>query len=55
MKEIIDLEETVCLPRYTCNRRSNDVQRDFREPDPNLAFTDNMNNNVRGENQNVLE
>ena len=45
MKEIIDLEETVCLPRYTCNRRSSEVQRIFNT---NIAFTDSINQNVRG-------
>ena len=43
MKEIIDLEETVCLPRYTCNRRSNEVQSIFN---PDIAFTDSINQNV---------
>ena len=39
-KEIIDLEETVCLPRYTCGRSQNEElnERSFVVP-----FTDLLN------------
>jgi hypothetical protein len=51
-KEIIDLEETVCLPRYTCDGRSNEVKQTKatatfeRIFNLNLAFTDSINENV---------
>jgi hypothetical protein len=37
-KEIIDLEETVCLPRYQCGRQSSN-------DDPTKPFTDTVNEN----------
>ena len=40
-KEIIDLEETVCLPRYTCGRSQN---TEFNErSDFVVPFTDLLN------------
>jgi hypothetical protein len=51
-KEIINLEETVCPPRYTCDRRSNEVKETKataayeRIFNLNLAFTDSINENV---------
>ena len=37
-KEIIDLEETVCLPRYQCGRTKSTPATLY-----NLAFTDQLN------------
>ena len=37
-KEIIDLEETVCLPRYQCGRTKSTSATLY-----NLAFTDQLN------------
>ena len=39
-KEIIDLEETVCLPRYTCGRSQN---TEFNERSFVIPFTDLLN------------
>ena len=39
-KEIIDLEETVCLPRYTCGRSQN---TEFNERSFVVPFTDLLN------------
>jgi hypothetical protein len=38
LEEIIDPKDTVCVPRYTCAKsRTQDL-------DPNLPYTDNINN-----------
>ncbi len=44
--EIIDLEETVCTPRFDCSN-TRDGAGVFSDGDANEAYTDVVNQNVR--------